>query len=276
MNALSKDIADAVAPVCTDPVRKLFHDRLGQFYERTEGEPIVVGTCALCGATGVQVHDKGKGVGPCRAQASMTQKRHSPAEGEMPVFGAKRAVAKRPDGASAIAGEGSYVLIEPERTLYVGNVVAYKPLPEWIVAVRGPNAPRLPEMMKRVLERPSLPYLLIAFGKKADMPLRLTDSMAEVVLNGTAPPVRLDRARMLEIVGLGRRFGVAALKKAIEMKDGLTRPDAAERLAKFEAAHPELAAMLPTIPGSREREKSHALLVVEGEAKAAQAATKEN
>lgn len=260
--------APAAEP-CLDPVRRLFYDRIGRFYERTEGEPIVVGTCKQCGRGGVEIHDKdGKGVGPCRAQASLTQKRLSPAEGHMPVFGVPLAPSKRVNGGSAIAGEGSYALIEPDRATYVGNVAAFRPIPADLEAVRGPTAPRPWQLLLRAIENPRPPYLLVVFGKKGDMPLELSDNTAEVVLNGTTPPVRLDRGRLLEILDLGRRFGVLDLRKAIELKDALGTPDANQLLAKFRAKFPELAALLPRIPNSREREKSYALSILEGEAKA--------
>ena len=266
---------------CQDPARALFYDRLGQFYERTElpGEApnasISVGTCSLCGATEVEIHDAKRGVGPCRAQASMTQKRHSPAEGQMPVYGVptKMPGPTRPNGASAIAGEGTYVLIEPDVTTYVGNVVAYRPLPNWVQAVRGKGAPGLQDLVERCMRGGNQPCLLVAFGKKGDMPMRIATSSTEIVINGAASPVRLDRARLSEIVAMIDRHGLPAVKKAVEVKDAMTRLGAGERFADLKKRYPGLASEMPRVPGSGEPERQMAFAMAERKARAAEEGT---
>ena len=270
---------EAASP-CVEPNRVLFYERLGRYFDWVKPEKAKVGTCTRCGAEGVAIVDKdGKGKGPCLAQDAMTSKRYGPADGEPMAYGVKlRINEKRNRGDFAIAGDKSFCLIGPERTVYVGSVAPSRPLPEWLEVHAEFKGPRFTDLMRRAIEKPAYPYLLANFTQKGDIPFELTLDDTFIVVNGTGTPQRLDRERLVTAIELIREFGAKAVDEAVEMKDLVARglPGGQKAFTALREKHPALAARLADVPGRKEPERAFANAFVKAETQPAATAGTSN
>lgn len=206
--------------VCGDPLRGMFYERVGRYFENEGVSTRGDGECAICGTqlTNVVVSSK---IPACRAQRSISQNRGRPAEGQPVAFGVK---AKDGSVKNSLNGKGAITLIAPDRTFVACNVMPAMPLPPDMTAI--PVVPGVQTTFFRefVENPPKPPFLLVLWDRKSTCPFELTHSLSRVAICGTDTPRYFDLDEVRRTVGLISHLGADAFRKAcwLRMRIGRT------------------------------------------------------
>lgn len=239
---------DAPMPniVCKDEARAFAWENLtGAFYRP---EDVTVGRCTICGAENVPVKKARQrdDFGLCAAQRTLTQKRHT-SEKDRPV--AYGEPLDNPDkrGKFSLVDDKRAMLVSPSYSVTSSPIVPEKPLPG---SAHIDTRMGFEEMLEKVMDEDLTPYLLGDFTRMGGMPMRITHSPNEILVNGRSAVIRLDRERLRHFVTMLEEHEIKPFETAASIR-GLATSDRAAAitaLEKLRKKNPELAELLETNP----------------------------
>lgn len=268
--------------VCGNEARAFFFDKVGRYFIAPEDpKKLVSGTCAECGKHLEGVVPDSRGNPACSARRSISQKRRSVPEGMPVVFVPPSPAASRDDAAgnkqdvedtadgedgkvrkslkgtkACINSVGCVTLIERDRSFVITSVTPTSELPAEMVAERT-RAGVMEGFWKRIVTvPPKPPFLLVIWGQKADIVMRMTESLSEVFVCGEAEPLTVDLVevgrltRELESVSADEFFGLTCLRSRIARRSGTPKSldGDRKRMEEHFAKRPQLRAIFRHLP----------------------------
>lgn len=201
---------------CGSPEWRLFHERVGRYFEKTEAGD-TSGTCAICGID-LSVAVKGSAGPTCAPVRSAGSKRGKSEPGKPIVFDPAAPV---PTGKAALTNVGCVVLIEPDRCFVATNVAPSRPLPAdmtVVPVVPGSTGRFLAELGRRP---PKAPFLLVAFDNKIP-PLAISRSPSRAAWCGRSAVATVDLTRIPVTAILAARLGPKRFAALASLKERLS------------------------------------------------------
>jgi hypothetical protein len=222
-------LPEAVA--CGDPLRKLFFDRIGRYFENEGLIARTSGHCDICGAQLEDaIRDTTKKTPVCRPQRSIGQNRQRPADGAPVAFGAPL---KPGSIKNSLNGLGGITLITETMTFVAANVIPVLPLPPEMTAV--PVEPGVQGRFLRDFVRnpPKPPFLLIFWNRKNTMPLAMTEHLSRTMICGEDTPRSVDLREVVSAVNLIERIGAETFRSACWLRTRLGHEADPQKLIKL-------------------------------------------
>jgi hypothetical protein len=207
----------ATAPTCGSPEWRLFHERVGRYFEKDEAGD-ASGTCAICG-TDLRNVVKGSAGPTCPPIRSAASKRSKSDPAKPIAFDPAAAAAL---GKAALTNVGCVVLIEPDRCFVATNVAPSRQLPADMTI-----APVMPGSTGRFLAElgrrpPKAPFLLIVFDNKIP-PLALSHSASRAAWCGSSAIGTIDLTRIPDVAALAARLGPKRFATLASLKERLAQ-----------------------------------------------------
>lgn len=233
-------------PICGSPEWRLFHERVGRYFEKTESGD-ASGTCAVCGVD-LRKAVKGSSGPTCPPIRSAASKRSKSDPAKPIAFDPEAAAAP---GKAALTNVGCVVLIEPDRCFVATNVAPSRALPDDMTIVPvmpGSTGRFLAELGRRP---PKAPFLLVVFDNKIP-PLALSHAAARAAWCGSSAVAMVDLTRIPDAAALAARLGskrfatLASLKERLAL-GGLSEADR-KSLAEMRAEGAVTADDLDAVP----------------------------
>jgi hypothetical protein len=236
---------------CGDPSRLFMYERLtAPFYQK---KPTTKGTCSICGTPDIDL-DVGNKI--CLAQAALTQKRNTAADGYPVAYGSPPK-----KGRFSMTDAFCALLVEDDYAVFTGKVLPERPLP---AGAEIRTDLRFEDLLDRVMQDPKPPYILVSYNQKADIPITASTSPSTIVINGTSPPVKLQRKRLLQLVDMISLHGKKTVEAASKMRSltHLDKATASKLHAKLAEESPAILKVIEDVPNGMEPEYGYASLIV--------------
>jgi hypothetical protein len=212
---------------CAEPGRRMFFEHAGRYFAASPSFPRVRAAtrCPICGSADAQLFENSSGNPVCLAQHTITRKRparKSPTEPIVPGGGT---------GKTAFA-DGHFAVAGPHCAMLVTNLQPTVALPSGVRLTFGE-----PGAIRRVrtgiiAAPPEPPFVVIAFRKLANYPVRITTNPTRVVINGNDACV-LDRPYLLRclelLAGADAKQAIGLLRLRDRLAGGVVYASDAER-----------------------------------------------
>ncbi|MGY3581960.1 hypothetical protein ACVIGB_001117 [Bradyrhizobium sp. USDA 4341] len=223
---------------CGDPLRRLFFERVGRYFENEGQATRGDGACEICGEllTDAVISSK-RAV--CRPQRSIGQERVRPAEGQPLKVGVplkmirdEKSKREKPSAKNKLSTLGGIALIAPDRTFVAANVIPVLELPIDMTAVPVEQGIYRRFLREFVANPPPTPFLLIMWTRKNTIPLAMTESLSRTIICGDDVPQIFDMSEVEEMMVIANHLGFQNFSDACWLRNRIQRETDPKKIEK--------------------------------------------